>query len=1144
MASASDFYFDPASLAAGLSSVAEVEVRSPVGVPEEGQPLVVAYQGEPGAYSEQATRQMFYNAGFKVTPLPCPSFSAVFDAVRSGQAQHCMVPIENSLGGSIHDNYDLLLRNKVTCVAELQFRVSHCLLALPGVRLEDIKECYSHPQALAQCEEYLTKLGIKAVKQYDTAGSAKMIKEQGLTHVAAIASELAASTYGLNVLARRIEDDEGNFTRFLLLAPQTTRNQQALYFQAPAPSIAGAAADEEGADDASRGLRTRAASFVGPAHPNVANLVFSPTLTRTTFKTSLVFTLPDAPGTLFKALSVFALRDMHLCKIESRPSKHVNFLEHEQRKTFAGASANANAPASSPTASPGLGPMASPTAAASTPYAASTSSSDVAVARKFEYLFFIDTLSSLAQNEALKNGVRHLREIAPFLRVLGSYPVFAQNPETAPASLASPKPSWAGPAKHHARTASMLTAAGKYATRPLRIGIHGFGTFGQFLSKTFVAQGHQCFVHSRSDYSALSATLGVHWVPSVDQFPDLELDVLILSMSIMSFEACVAAFPWERLQNVTVVDVLSVKEHPRAVLLEHIGKRGSKSIDILCTHPMFGPDSGKHSWKGLAFQYDKVRIAVDARCEAFLQCFAAEGCRMLQMSCDLHDEYAAGSQFLTHTTGRVLGALHPVSTPINTVGYTKLLQVVEQTQKDSWELYQGLYTFNQKSQEQLEKFGEAFDKLRGKLRAELIASPKLGAVASRAAAGSAAASVSFNPHVERMNESATVAMADLAKSMTAKGVKVVGLGVGEVLSVKTPQVVLDAACQALQDGQTTYTSANGMLPLREAICAKLLNENGLRYAPGQIVVSNGAKQCIFQAVTALLTPEENEVLIPAPFWVSYPDIVRLVGGRPVIVPTTVEEGYVLTAAKLRAAITPRTKLLILCSPSNPTGAVYTKAQLQALAEVLEEFPRVHVLSDEIYEHLLFNQTSHTSIASLSPSMFARTIVVNGMSKGYVMTGFRVGYLAAGNSEIAARVNKVQGQITSCASSISQHAALAALTKLGPEFRTNLVATLTQTRGLLLAALRAIPNVTFLEPEGAFYVLLDVHKYFGSTGTDGRAIPDSDALCMYLLEVYQVALVPGSAFGAPECLRISYASSDEIVLAGADALKRGLSELTR
>jgi aspartate/methionine/tyrosine aminotransferase len=477
---------------------------------------------------------------------------------------------------------------------------------------------------------------------------------------------------------------------------------------------------------------------------------------------------------------------------------------------------------------------------------------------------------------------------------------------------------------------------------------------------------------------------------------------------------------------------------------------------------------------------------LDQRAEAFLQCFATEGCRMLQMSCEMHDSYAAGSQFLTHTTGRLLAALSPVSTPINTAGYSKLLQVVEQTQKDSWELYQGLYEFNTKSREQMEKMGNAFDALRDKLKAGMQVQ---GSSSPAAASSSAAApTVSFNPLVERMNESATVAMADRSKALVAQGIPVVSLGVGEVLSVKTPQIVLDAACAALQAGQTTYTSTNGMLPLREAICVKLKSENGLSYTPSQICVSNGAKQCIFQAIQALLTPEQNEVIIPAPFWVSYPDMVQLAGGAPKIVTTTPEEGYVLSAQKLEAAITSRTKILILCSPSNPTGVVYTREQLMALVSVLERHPQVHVLSDEIYEHLLFDGAKHFSFASLSSSMFARTITVNGMSKGYVMTGFRVGFVAA-SSEIISRINKVQGQITSCASSISQHAALAALTKLPASFRSDLVATLTQTRSLLLAALRDIPRLHFLQPNGAFYVLVDVHEYFGAKGKGGKEIND-------------------------------------------------------
>ena len=535
--------------------------------------------------------------------------------------------------------------------------------------------------------------------------------------------------------------------------------------------------------------------------------------------------------------------------------------------------------------------------------------------------------------------------------------------------------------------------------------------------------------------------------------------------------------------------------------------------------------------------FDPVSVHVSSRCEAFLDSFRREGCRMLEMSCETHDAFAAGSQFLTHTTGRILAALNPTSTPINTAGYSKLLQVVEQTQKDSWELYQGLYKFNEKSREQLEKFGEAFDSLRAKLKAE-----SADASSSASSSASASASVELNPLVSRMNESKTAAIADLTKTLVAQGQSIVSLSVGEVLSVKTPPQVIQAALEAMQAGHTTYTATNGLLALRQAICAKLARDNQITYTPDQVVVSNGAKQSIFQLLQALVTPAHNEVIVIAPFWVSYPDMVTLVGGSPRIVTTTSAEGWVLSAAKLEAAITPRTKVLILCSPSNPTGVVYTKQQLMALVAVLERHPHVHVLSDEIYDSLLFDGAVHYSFASLvSPSLFKRTHTINGFSKSFAMTGFRVGYLASGDVEVARAANKIQGQITSCASSVSQHAAIAAL-QLGPEFRTNLVSTLAVTRGLLLQALRSIPRLSFQEPQGAFYVLLDVSAYFGSEGRDGRRIKNSDDLCMYLLDQYKVALVPGSAFGAPDCLRISYASSDEIVVAGAKAIKSALEEL--
>ena len=674
MTSAADFYFDPAGPMCATPT-------AEAGGGDAAAPLLVAYQGEPGAYSEQAVRQLFEQANGSadtaaaaVRPLPCPSFSAVFEAVASGAAPYCLVPIENSLGGSFHDNYDLLLRHRVTCVAELQFKVSHCVvrrqqqdqtrwrrvefvprglvvgsltrdsicsccccllsslqLALPGVRLEDIKSCYSHPQALAQCEEYLSKLGIAAVKQYDTAGSAKMIAEQGLRNVAAIASELAAKTYGLEVLARRIEDDEGNYTRFLLLAPATTKNQQALYFQAQ--QISGSSASES-ASSSTTTSRSRSGSYSGVLHPNVANLRFSPLLTRTTFKTSLVCTLPDCSGALFKALSVFALRDMQMCKIESRPCKHVNFLQADETQLATRADAAGVQVASAAGAQPAKGGNEGPHGAGA---GAGTGAGDA-----FKYLFFIDTLSSLSQNESLKNGVRHLREYAPFLRVLGSYPVFQRIAATTTTTAAAEAPS--SSSSSSSAVAATVAAPAVVAKRAggLKIGIWGFGSFGQFLAKTFVAQGHSVFVHSRSDYSALSQQLGVHWVASLDALASCGLDALFLSMSILSFEASVRReFPWPKLRNCVVVDVLSVKEHPKAILLDELSKPGvDKSVDILCTHPMFGPESGKFSWNGLAFMYDQVKASNTARTQAVLKIFADEGCRMLQMSCEMHDRLA------------------------------------------------------------------------------------------------------------------------------------------------------------------------------------------------------------------------------------------------------------------------------------------------------------------------------------------------------------------------------------------------------------------------------------------------------------------------------------------------------------------------
>lgn len=374
------------------------------------------------------------------------------------------------------------------------------------------------------------------------------------------------------------------------------------------------------------------------------------------------------------------------------------------------------------------------------------------------------------------------------------------------------------------------------------------------------------------------------------------------------------------------------------------------------------------------------------------------------------------------------------------------------------------------------------------------------------------------PRITAMKPSATLAMTSRAKALKAAGRPIIELSAGEP-DFDTPAVVAEAAIQAIREGFTHYTDNAGMLPLRQAICSKLERENGLTYAPEDIVVSNGAKQSVAMAIAVLCRPGD-EVLIPAPYWVSYPEMVRFADAEPVIVPTTVEAGYLLTPEQLEAAITPATRVLMLCSPSNPTGGVYPPEAIRGLAEVLRRHPHVYVISDEIYEHIRFD-IDHLSIASVE-GMKERTVTVNGFSKAYAMTGWRLGYLAA-DRQIVKAVATLQSQLTSAPSSISQRAGIAALEMgLGPI--DEMVVSFRQRRDFVLETLRGLPGIICPIPDGAFYVFPSVAGLFGRISPTGRRIESADDFCFYLLEEFDLALVQGSAFGDPNGIRISYASS--------------------
>lgn len=383
--------------------------------------------------------------------------------------------------------------------------------------------------------------------------------------------------------------------------------------------------------------------------------------------------------------------------------------------------------------------------------------------------------------------------------------------------------------------------------------------------------------------------------------------------------------------------------------------------------------------------------------------------------------------------------------------------------------------------------------------------------------------------------SQTLAMSQKSNELKAQGVDVINLSVGEP-DFNTPQHIKDAAKKAIDDNFSHYSPVSGYMDLRQAICAKLKNENGLDFTPDQIVVSNGAKQSICNTILSLVNPGD-EVVLPAPYWVSYVEMVKLAEGKSVIVETGIEQDFKMSAAQLEAAITPKTKMLILCTPSNPTGSVYSHDELAALAAVLERHPQVFILADEIYEHINY-VGAHQSIAQF-PALRDRVIIVNGVSKGYAMTGWRIGFIAA-PLWIAKACNKLQGQYTSGASSIAQKAAAAAFAgdqSCVEEMRR----AFERRRDLVVRLAREIPGLKVNNPDGAFYLFPEVSYYLGKADGD-RVIKTSSELAMYILEVGHVATVAGDAFGAPNYLRLSYATSEENITEALRRMKEVLARL--
>lgn len=371
--------------------------------------------------------------------------------------------------------------------------------------------------------------------------------------------------------------------------------------------------------------------------------------------------------------------------------------------------------------------------------------------------------------------------------------------------------------------------------------------------------------------------------------------------------------------------------------------------------------------------------------------------------------------------------------------------------------------------------------------------------------------------LQRFNEPETLKMAKLGRELRAKGIDVIDLSLGEP-DFDTPTHIKEAGIKAINDNWSHYTPVSGFLDLREAVCHKLKRDNNLDYKPENIVVSTGAKQSLANTIFAVVD-EDDEVIIPTPYWVTYSELVKMARGKVVEIRSKSEDGFKISAAQLEAAITPKTKLFMFSSPCNPSGAVYSKEELIALAEVFRKHPNIYIISDEIYEYINF-VGKHESIAQFD-DIKDRIIIVNGLSKGFAMTGWRLGYIAA-NTNIAKACDKVQGQLTSGTCSITQKAAVVALTTdLRPSME--MVEEFTRRRKRVLELVKEIPGIKCSEPEGAFYIFPDVSSYYGKTNGE-TTIQNSNDFCMYLLNTAHVSSVMGDAFGEPNCVRFSFANS--------------------
>ena len=818
--------------------------------------MKIYYQGIKGCYSDSAILKFFpfFNK------VDCKSFLDVFEKI--GDDECGFIPIENVAGGRIEENFLHLINFNYQIIGEYNFLVQHALMSYSS-DLSPIKEnlnVLSHPQALKQCANYISKNNLIPTEFGDTAGSAEYISKNKIKNVYCIAAEFCSKLYNLNIIDTNIQDVKQNITKFILISKNTNLMRRDAYY-----------------------LKTSV--ILESLNPEILN--------------------------------------QKIYRIDTYNGK-----------------------------------------------------------------FYVDYYGE----DVIENKIKSL----------GSYPVY----------------------------------------NDLKIGIIGFGRFGQFLYQKFKKYA-SIFVYSPTNYSNICST----YYDNLNKFLDLDLDIIVFSNSIVSFQSVISEINFDKIRDTLLVDVLSVKKYPKNILLD------ISNVDILCTHPMFGPDSAAQSWEGQKFIYEKVRITNINLVNKFLKIFQNEGCKMIEMTCEQHDKYTAESQFITNLTGRILDQVNLKENPISTNGFDLLLGIKNNTCKDSFDLFKGLFKFNTNSTQQLQKFRDALNSIENSLY-----------------------NSSTNRKLNIIQQSPTV-------KFDAEVSKMEGVTKFNVGSTNYPihDDIKGVVINAVKNNKNTYTNVAGTLELRQKISKYLFEKKGTLYQPDQIVCSNGAKQSIYQSLL-LLCNSGDPVVVFRPYWTSYPDMVKLVGGKVIILD------------HLDELKTVKAKIIIICNPNNPTGKIYSVDELKQISNAASKM-NAFIISDEIYERIDY-ENKHYSMAPY----YDKTFTINGFSKIYSMMGYRLGY-AAVPKEYAPQLIKIQSQITSCPGILSQEAGIAALSLSDNEIKKYIVE--------LKLKRDFICNVFNAEkPDGGIYLFVKGVNY------------------QELLNRHKLAVMPGSAFGMEDYVRICYSTAWE------------------